>query len=120
MPYSCQRPLSIAGTGKAGATGDGGDARTATLNGPKHLCIDLDDNIIIADTENHLIRKVILSEGKIVRLVGTGKRGSAGIGGPPQEVELNQPHGVYIHPATGTLYIADSSNHRVLKIERSP
>ena len=110
---------TIAGTGKAGATGDGGDARTATLNGPKHLCIDLDDNVIIADTENHLIRKVILSEGKIVRLVGTRERGSAGIGGSPQEAELNQPHGVYIHPATGDLYIADSSNHRVLKIERS-
>jgi DNA-binding beta-propeller fold protein YncE len=111
---------TIAGTGKAGDTGDGGDARMATLNGPKHLCIDHDDHVIIADTENHLIRKVIPSEGKIVRLVGTGKKGSAGIGGLPQEAQLNQPHGVYIHPVTGDLYIADSSNNRVLKIERSP
>jgi hypothetical protein len=89
-------------------------------DGPKHLCIDLDDNVIIADTENHLIRKVSPSDGKVVRLVGTGKKGSAGIGGSPQEAELNQPHGVYIHPATGDLYIADSSNNRVLKVERSP
>jgi DNA-binding beta-propeller fold protein YncE len=111
---------TIAGTGKAGATGDGGDARLANLNGPKHLCIDHDDNVIIADTENHLIRKVIPSEGKIVRVVGTGKKGSAGLGGPPQEAELNQPHGVYVHPVTGDLYIADSTNNRVLKVERSP
>ena len=111
---------TLAGTGKAGATGDGGDARMATLNGPKHLCIDHDDNVIIADTENHLIRKVIPSEGKIVRLVGSGKKGSAGIGGPPQEAELSQPHGVFVHPATGDLYIADSGNNRVLTIERSP
>jgi DNA-binding beta-propeller fold protein YncE len=111
---------TIAGTGKAGATGDGGDARMATLNGPKHLCIDLDGNVIIADTENHLIRKVFLTEGKIVRVAGTGKKGSAGVGGPPLEVELNQPHGVYVHPATGILYVADSSNNRVLKMERSP
>jgi DNA-binding beta-propeller fold protein YncE len=111
---------TIAGTGKAGAIGDGGDARLATLNGPKHLCIDHDDNVIIADTENHLIRKVIPSEGKIVRVVGTGKKGSGGIGGPPGEAELNQPHGVHVHPATGDLYIADSTNNRVLKVERSP
>jgi DNA-binding beta-propeller fold protein YncE len=111
---------TIAGTGKAGATGDGGDARFATLNGPKHLCIDNDGNVIIADTENHLIRKVIPAEGKIIRVAGTGRKGSAGVGGPPQEAELNQPHGVYIHPTTGTLYIADSSNNRVLMIDRSP
>jgi DNA-binding beta-propeller fold protein YncE len=112
------RIRTIAGTGKTGATGDGGDARQATLNGPKHLCLDADGNVIIADTENHLIRKVIVSEGKIVRLAGTGKKGSAGVGGPPLEAELNQPHGVYVHPKTGDLYIADSSNNRILKIER--
>jgi DNA-binding beta-propeller fold protein YncE len=111
---------TIAGTGNAGAAGDGGDARMATLNGPKHLCIDADGNVIIADTENHMIRRVILAEGKIVRVAGTGKKGSAGVGGPPLESELNQPHGVYVHPTTGELYIADSSNNRVLKIERSP
>ena len=109
---------TIAGTGKAGATGDGGDARQATLNGPKHLCIDNDGNVIIADTENHLIRKFIPAEGKIVRVAGTGKKGSAGIGGPPLEAELNQPHGVYVHPKTGILYIADSSNNRILRIDR--
>jgi hypothetical protein len=109
---------TIAGTGKAGASGDGGDARMATLNGPKHLCIDNEGNVIIADTENHLIRKVRVAEGKIVRVAGTGKKGTAGLGGPPQEAELNQPHGVYVHPTTGILYIADSTNNRVLKIER--
>jgi DNA-binding beta-propeller fold protein YncE len=109
---------TIAGTGKAGATGDGGDVRHATLNGPKHLCLDNDGNVIIADTENHLIRKVVLAEGKIVRVAGTGKKGSAGIGGPPREAELNQPHGVYVHPKTGILYIADSSNNRILRIDR--
>jgi DNA-binding beta-propeller fold protein YncE len=105
------------GTGKAGASGDGGDARTATLNGPKHLCLDTAGNVIIADTENHLIRKYLPLEDKIIRVAGTGKKGSGGLGGPPQQGELSQPHGVYIHPAIDILYIADSSNHRVLKIE---
>src|SRR5205807_9605780 len=108
---------TVAGTGRAGATSDDGDARQAQLNGPKHLCIDLDGNVIIADTESHLIRKYLPKEGKIVRVAGTGKKGSAGLGGDPLQAELSQPHGVYVN-SSGTLYIADSSNDRVLKIER--
>jgi sugar lactone lactonase YvrE len=106
---------TVVGTGKAGASGDDGDARSATLNGPKHLCFDHSGNVIIADTENHVIRKYLVGEGKIIRLAGSGRKGKAGIGGPPLAAELNQPHGVYVH-RDGTLYIADSSNNRVLKI----
>lgn len=108
---------TIVGTGEKGNSGNDGGARQATLNGPKHLCFDLDGNVIIADTENHVIRRYLLHENRIVRVAGTGRKGSKGVGGPPLEVELNQPHGVYVRP-DGTLYIADSSNHRVLKIER--
>lgn len=108
---------TIVGTGQRGASGDGGDARQATLNGPKHLCFDHDGNVIIADTENHVIRKYLVKEGKIVRVAGNGNKGTAGLGGPPDQAELNQPHGVYLH-RDGTLYISDSSNNRVLKIVR--
>lgn len=106
---------TVVGTGMKGNSGDGGDARLATLNGPKHLCFDRDGNVIIADTENHVIRQFRPRDGTIVRLVGTGNRGTNGLGGDPLALELNQPHGVYVHP-DGTLYIADSSNHRVLKV----
>jgi len=107
---------TIAGTGEKGFNGDGGDARQATLNGPKHLCFDLDGNVLIADTENHVIRKLLAREGKIIRVTGSGKRGREGLGGSPEHVELNQPHGVYVH-RDGTLYISDSGNGRVLRIE---
>ena len=105
---------TVVGTGEKGAAGDGGDALKATMNGPKHLCVDSQNNVIIADTENHMIRKYLPREGKIVRVAGNGKRGTSGVGGPPEEAELNQPHGVTFH--SGTLYISDSSNNRVLKI----
>ena len=108
---------TVVGTGKAGATGDGGDALRATLNGPKHLCVDHDGSVLIADTENHAIRRYLPREGKIVRVAGTGKKGSAGLDGPPEKGELAQPHGVAVDKE-GTLYIADSSNDRVLKLTR--
>ena len=108
---------TVAGTGKAGNTGDGGDARKATLNGPKHLCVDLDDNVIIADTANHVIRKYTPHDGKIIRLAGTGKKGDSKDGGDPLAVSFNEPHGVFVHP-TGTLYIVDSMNHRVFRWEK--
>jgi DNA-binding beta-propeller fold protein YncE len=105
------------GTGQAGSRGDGGDPLKAQLNGPKHLCVDRDGNVIIADTENHVIRKYERKLAKLTRVAGTGKKGTAGVGGKPTEVELSQPHGVFIHE--GELYIADSSNNRILKIEKS-
>jgi len=108
---------TLVGTGQKGNTGDDDDARLATMNGPKHLCFDREGDVLIADTENHVIRKYLTREGKIVRIAGTGKKGNKGLGGPPLEAELNQPHGVYIHK-DGTLYISDSSNHRVLKIAK--
>jgi sugar lactone lactonase YvrE len=107
---------TLAGTGQKGFSGDDGDAKLATFNGPKHLCFDRGGNILIADTENHVIRKYIKASGRIVRVAGTGKAGKAGLNGPPLEVQLNQPHGVYVH-RDGTLYIADSSNDRILKVE---
>jgi sugar lactone lactonase YvrE len=102
-------------SGKKGADGDGGPALAATMNGPKHLCIDGDDNVIIADAENHLIRKYVPATGKILRVAGTGKKGAAGLNGPPEQCELSRPHGVTVH-RDGTLYITDSYNNRILKI----
>jgi sugar lactone lactonase YvrE len=102
-------------SGKKGGDGDGGDALAATMNGPKHLCIDRDDSVIIADAENNLIRRYVPQTGKIQRVAGTGKKGSAGLDGPPTHCELARPHGVTVH-RDGTLFITDSYNNRILKI----
>ncbi len=104
-------------SGAKGGTGDGGPALAATMNGPKHLCIDLDDNVIIADAESNLIRKFTPKDGKLVRIAGTGKMGKGILGGSPLECELARPHGVTVH-RDGTLYITDSYNNRILRIEK--
>ncbi len=102
-------------SGKKGADGDGGPGLAATMSGPKHLCIDRDDSVLIADAENHLIRRYVPATGRIERVAGTGKKGAAGLDGPPLACELNRPHGVTVH-RDGTLFITDSYNHRILKI----
>lgn len=105
-------------SGNKGATGDNGPALQATMNGPKHLCVDKDDSVIIADAENNLIRRYQPKDGKIYRVAGTGVKGNAGVNGDPLKVQLARPHGVTIHPKTGELYITDSYNNRILKLVR--
>ena len=106
---------TVAGTGKAGPSEDSVEAKRATLRGPKHLCVDHEDNVIIADSDNHVIRKYIPRTGLLIRIAGTGKSGIAGTGDDPKQTELNQPHGVFVDSA-GTLYISDSWNDRIVKI----
>jgi DNA-binding beta-propeller fold protein YncE len=105
---------TIVGAGKVGPPDDGAGI-TSTLNGPKHLCIERNGNVLIADTENHCIRRYLADEGRIVKLAGTGSKGSAGIGAAPEKGTLSQPHGVAVGN-DGRIYICDSSNHRVLRI----
>jgi DNA-binding beta-propeller fold protein YncE len=95
-----------------------GQALDAAMNGPKHLCIDHDGSVLIADTENHRIIRYSPKDGTVTKVAGTGKKGTAGIGGDPLMAEFNQPHGVIVHPKTREIFISDASNGRVLKIVR--
>ena len=106
-------------SGKQGGTGDGGPALEATMSGPKHLCVDVDDTVIIADAESHLIRRYDPKTKLITRIAGTGKKGANGVGGDPAQCELARPHGVTIHPQTKELWITDSYNDRILKITKN-
>jgi hypothetical protein len=110
---------TVAGTGKSGPPQAGAvDALHATFGDPKHLCCDGDDNVIIADTASHVIRKYSPATGKVETIVGS-KLGSAPItpGTAPLSVTLSQPHGVYVD-AKGVLWIADSYNNRILRVDR--
>jgi len=108
---------TVAGTGRKGLAGDGGRALTAELDGPKFLWPDPAGDVLIADTNNHCIRKVGLADGTIRRVAGTGKKGKGEPGGSPLDVALNEPHGVAVGP-DGTIYVADSLNGRILKLAK--
>ncbi len=106
---------TVAGTGKPGS--GVGPALQAAMNGPKHLCVDRDGSILIADTENHRIVRYDPTRSTLAVVAGTGKRGDA-FHTDPLQLQLNRPHGVHVHPQTGDIYIADSSNHRIVRIVR--
>ncbi|MDE0292950.1 MAG: hypothetical protein OXI93_02045 [Bryobacterales bacterium] len=108
---------TIAGTGAESFGGDDGQAVNAQINSPVGVALDGAGNLYIADRSNHRIRKVD-SSGVITTVVGSGERGFGGDGGPAATAQLAFPHGVAVDGA-GNLYIADSSNHRIRKVDSS-
>ena len=106
---------TVAGDGTFGFGGDGGPATAAQLNRPAGVALDGAGNLYIADVNNNRIRKVDAS-GVISTVAGDGMRGYGGDGGPATAAQLNRPFGVAPDGA-GNLYIADSWNSRIRKVD---
>lgn len=102
---------TIGGNGEWGYSGDGGDAKSAVFAGPKGIRCDKAGDIYVVDCENHAVRKID-AKTNIVTTVAGGRKGTGGDGGPATEAGMDRPHGCVI-AADGTLFIADSNNHRV-------
>jgi streptogramin lyase len=101
----------IAGTGKKGFTGDGGPAKSATLNGPKGVSVAANGHVYVVDTENQVIRVIDPKAGTIALVAGNGTRGD-GPEGDPLKCALDRPHGVFVDP-DGAFFIGDTETHRV-------
>ncbi|RJX38992.1 hypothetical protein D3P09_15920 [Paenibacillus pinisoli] len=108
---------TIAGTGTAGYTGDGGPATLAQLNNPYRLALDSVGNLYIVDYSNDCIRMVDVS-GEISTVAGGRGNGYMGDGGPATSARLSYPDGVAVD-SIGNLYIADKGNHRIRKVDTS-
>ena len=108
---------TVAGTGTAGFGGDGGPANAAMLDDPIGVALDSAGNLYIADQSNHRIRRVDAS-GNISTVAGAGTGGFSGDGGPATAAELDNPQSVALDGA-GNLYIADTNNHRIRKVDPS-
>lgn len=99
--------------GKPGYGGDGGPGRDALLAGPKYVALDRAGRVLIADTENHCIRRYDPASGTISLVAGIPKQAGAGVGGDLLATHLARPHGCSLAP-DGRLVVADSDNDRVL------
>jgi streptogramin lyase len=107
----------VAGTGKAGFSGDGGSATRAELNMPRGMAIGRDGTLYFADTANSRIR-AISPNGIISTVVGNGKYGWVRSGAPAHTATIVWPDAVTLGP-DHRLYIADTGENEVLRLERN-
>ena len=105
-----------AGSGINRFGGNGGPALAAEMNQPASLAVDAAGNLFIADTQNHAIRRVDAKTGLLTTVAGDGTPGFAGDGGPAAKARLNFPTGLGLD-GKGNLYVVDSVNARIRKIE---
>jgi len=108
---------TVAGTGEAGFSGDGGPATAATFSEVEDISFDANGDLLIADTSNNRIRRVD-QEGIVMTVAGTGKTGHAGDGGPATAATFYDPVSV-VADADGNLYVSDHHNDRIRRIDHS-
>jgi sugar lactone lactonase YvrE len=106
---------TIAGTGIQAFSGDGALATTAQLDSPQGLALTA-DTLYIADTHNHRIRALDLTTNIITTIAGTTAPGFDGDSGPATSAHLNLPTAITVD-TTGNLYLADTANHRIRRID---
>jgi sugar lactone lactonase YvrE len=111
---------TVAGTGIQGLSGDGGPAISAEIGSPWGVAVDGNGNLFFSagGSAYHRIRRVT-PDGIITTAVGNGLPGTGGDGGPADSAQLDTPWGVAVDEE-GSLFIADSNNHRIPKVTTEP
>jgi hypothetical protein len=107
---------TVAGDGNAGNRGDGGPATAASIRKSFDAAVDGEGNLYIADTHNHIIRKVDATTGIITTVVGNSNAGYSGDGGLATDAELNKPYSVFVDPF-GNIYLADTKNDVIRMVD---
>lgn len=102
---------TFAGTGVLGDVL--GPGISAQFKNPSSLAIDSSDNLYLSDYGNNKIKKINPS-GEVTLIAGTGTAGF--VDGPAASARFNKPDGLEID-SSGVIYIADSTNHRIRKIQ---
>ena len=109
---------TIAGTGTAGFSGDGGSALLAQLSGPMAVAFDASNNMYIGEIGNERVRRVNAA-GIISTLAGNGTGGYAGDGGPATAAEFAEPYDI-VTDSSYDVFVDDWYNHRVRMIGGCP
>ncbi|MBB1287184.1 T9SS type A sorting domain-containing protein [Flavisolibacter sp. BT320] len=106
---------TFAGNGTNTYGGDGGAATAASVRVPAGVALDASGNLLIADLNNHRIRKVTVATGIITTIAGNGTIRFSGDGGAATRATLASPTDVAVD-GNGHLYIADQENGRIRKV----
>lgn len=108
--------VTIAGNGKPDYSGDGGPAVAAGIGQPFGLVVGPDGALYVCEVQNHTVRRIDLKSGTITTVVGCGKKGYAGDGGPATQALCNEPYEIRFD-ATGHLYEVEMQNHVVRRVD---
>jgi len=106
---------TIAGTGTAGYTGDGGIGTSAQIDNPISMAVDPNSGDVYFCSNYKAVRKVAASNGYISTVIGNGTQGFSGDGGSPTSASIGSDYGIYVD-ASGNLYLADTQNNRIRKV----
>jgi streptogramin lyase len=107
---------TIAGTGTAGFSGDGGPAARAQLRQPHSIAFDRDGRLLICDIGNHRIRRIDLRTSLITTYAGTGEQGPTPDGAPVAGTPLRGPRTIAVAP-NGDLYVALREGNAIYRID---
>src|SRR5262249_7003702 len=107
--------ITVAGTGVAGYSGDGGPPTAAKLSWPTGVAGAASGTLFIADLYNNRLRGMVKSTGNIITVAGNGSWTDSGDGGPATSAGLANPMGVAVD-GSGNLFIADNTTNRVREV----
>lgn len=106
---------TVAGDGGAGYAGDGAAATTGQLNFPVGIALDADQNILIADGNNHAVRLVNRVSGVIFTIAGTGTAGYNGDNQAAVMALIDSPYRLAVEPS-GAVLLTEAGGMRVRRI----
>ncbi len=109
---------TLAGSGVADWTGDGGPATAAALHEPWELKFDGAGHLFWVERLSAVVREMDLKTGLIRTVAGNGHPGFSGDGGPAVMAQLHEPHSLALDPA-GNLFVCDIHNNRVRRIDHA-
>ncbi len=108
--------VTVAGTGVAGFSGDGGPAAKAQLRQPHSIAFDPEGRLLICDIGNHRVRRLDVAAGTIETWAGTGERKPTPDGAPIARTPLNGPRAIAVAP-DGQLYLVLREGNAVYRID---
>lgn len=105
------------GTGQRQPTPDGASISGTPFNGPRAIDLDKQGRLYLALREGNAVYRIDPKTNRVTHIAGNGKKGLEGDNGPATQAALNGPKGVAISPKDGALYLADTENHAIRRID---